>query len=445
MTEHLKSIALLLLIMASCVQTGLLWYSSPSYEEPLRPDYVRPFKIGNEEFEKQNLFELTAPPEILLHREGIHQQLFPENAKHQDLMEKLHFTTFGEFKPITPSAERWNELLEITDGIELRMNRETDTAVLAALFSQSPEVEGLDTFSRIWFHSVGDNGNVSVWVISDQEQEVREGTGQIIDYTDWLTALADFENSTLVSPVFTDGESQVEEGVRGVPRVFYLPEHVQRMDKRTYTLNTIDIGDMRKALFPDPSLAKRTLVRDSVYIYSDRSRTLQHNEKQETMVFSNPGSSIGRHSSTPEELSGINRFINRHGGWTSNYLLEREEKDPANETTLYDFRLFVGNHPVYWKGLKEGRPDRIRLAATEQGVASYERSLRYLITNSEQAQPAELSNKETLLKELEKRKLPLSRIHWIYPGYQAETQKGSVDLTPVWVVVDNRGEISFIP
>lgn len=447
MTEHLKSITLVLLIVASFVQTGLLWYSSPSYEEPLRPDYVRPFKIGNEEFEKQNLFELAAPPEIVLHQEGIHQQLFPDNAKHQDLMEKLHFTQFGELRPVIPAFSRWNELLEKRDGIELRMNREANIPLLAALFSQPPEAEGMDTFSRIWFHSTGRNGEVTVWIISDQAQEVWEGTGQIADFSDWLTALADFENITLVSPVFNDGNSRLEEGGRGVPRIFYLPEHSPSINKRTYELNTIDIDDMQKALFSDPAAARKTQVRDSVYIYSDRNWTLQHHEEQETIVFSNPGSRTGQRTSAVEELNGINRFINRHGGWTSHYLLEGEKNDPINETTLYQFRLFVGNHPVYWNEKEEGEgsPDLIRLAASGQGVASYERSLRYLVTNSEQTQPAELPDREALLNDLEETKLPLTRIHWIYPGYQANAQADSVDLIPVWVIVDQQGEVRLIP
>ncbi|PTM56871.1 YycH family regulatory protein [Desmospora activa] len=445
MREHLKSIALFLLVIASCAQTGLLWYNSPSYEEPLRPDYIQPFKIGNEEFEKQNLFELTAPPEIVLHREGTHQQVFPENAKHQDLMEKLHFTQFEEFKPITPASNRWNELMEQEDGIELRMNRETNIEVLSTLFSTRPNAGNLETFSRIWFHGNGDNTAVSVWLISDQDQKVVEGTAQIEDFNDWIS-LADFENSPLVSPVYTDEKEQVNDDFRGVPRVFYLPDHDQQMDKKTFTLNTIDIDDMRKALFPDPSLAKRTLVRDSVYIYSDRRRTLQYNGTNETMVFSNPtNSTVQDSSSASEELNSINRFINRHGGWTSNYLLERVNEDSANETTLYDFRLFSGGYPVFWSKKDKEHLDTIRLAATNQGVATYERSLRYLVTNSEQTQPGELLSKQDLLKQLEKQKLPLSRIDWIYPGYRAEVQEEAVELKPVWVVIDNQGEMSFIP
>lgn len=445
MKEHLKSAVLFLLVIASCAQTGLLWYNSPSYEEPLRPDYVQPLKIGSEEFEKQNLFELAAPPEILLHREGTHQQIFPENEKHEDLMKKIHFTQIEDLKPITPSFSRWNKLMDQEEGVELRLNREAKTDMLAALFSTPPNTSNLDTFSRIWFHRNGNNTNVSVWLISDRDQKVLEGTAQIEDYSSWLS-LADFEDSPLVSPVYTDGNEQVEVGFRGVPRVFYLPDHAQQMDKKTYTLNTINIDDMRKALFPDPPSAKRTQVRDSIYIYSDRRRTLQYNGNSETMVFSNPANSNTQNSSSlSEELNNINRFINRHGGWTSNYLLERINEDTANETTLYDFRLFSGGHPVYWKSKEEQSPDSIRLAATNRGVATYERSLRYLVTNSVQTQSEELSGKTDLLQQLEKQKLPLSQVDWIYPGYRAEVQEKSVELTPVWVVINNRGEISFIP
>lgn len=60
MKEHVKTALLTFLILLSFVQTGLLWYSSPSYEGNKQLYVTRP-QIGSEKYNKKQMYELVAP------------------------------------------------------------------------------------------------------------------------------------------------------------------------------------------------------------------------------------------------------------------------------------------------------------------------------------------------------------------------------------------------
>ena len=73
--EHLKSLALIFLVGASLLQTGILWYSSPSYQEKQNVEDIP--KIGHETFQKKGGYQLISPAEILLHQEGRQRRILP--------------------------------------------------------------------------------------------------------------------------------------------------------------------------------------------------------------------------------------------------------------------------------------------------------------------------------------------------------------------------------
>ena len=79
MKERIKSAALFLLIVLSILQTGMLWYSSPSYQEN-KPSYIQPPLIGNEQYNQIPLHERVASVPVIVHRDGQQGWILPHRA-----------------------------------------------------------------------------------------------------------------------------------------------------------------------------------------------------------------------------------------------------------------------------------------------------------------------------------------------------------------------------
>ena len=137
---------------------------------------------------------------------------------------------------------------------------------------------------------------------------------------------------------------------------FIFREKSPVVDRLTFRLKKIDVNDMILILFRNPSNPKRSQVFDSTYIYmdSDSGRTLQHNEQNQTMVYNNPLNETGEESSPSSDLATITTFMNRHNGWTGNFLLNRVEMDLNNGSNNYVFQLYLKGYPVY---ASEAHPD----------------------------------------------------------------------------------------
>ncbi|EGK10356.1 YycH protein [Desmospora sp. 8437] len=443
MKEHLKSLALIFLVGASLLQTGILWYSSPSYQEKRNVEDIP--KIGHETFQKKGGYQLISPGEILMHREGKQRRILP-GKEYWALTDQLHHARLEDIRSVEPSPAQWAGLMKDEPGLELRFHQDFPANVVNTFFSGNEEIEGLQYINRIWLFGEGDNNRVTIWLISDREQSVLEGTALIRDYTEWLDQTAGIDGE-LLHPVFPDGKSTLDKkSLRDgeIPYAFYLPKESLPVNRLTFRLKKIDVNDMILILFRNPYNPKKTQVFDSTYIYmdSDSGRTLQHNEQNQTMVYNNPMNDTGGEASPGSDLATITTFMNRHNGWTGDFLLNRVEMDLNNGSNNYVFQLYLKGYPVYASAQHSGL-DTIRLTA-RQGVSTYERSLHYFSPRPVREEKGRLPTQDEVLAALKSVGSDWSDLRSIHPGYQTALKGKKMELEPVWVVQFHNGKQGFL-
>lgn len=251
----------------------------------------------------------------------------------------------------------------------------------------------------------------------------------------------------VLHPVFPNGKSNLDKKSlrnREIPYAFYLPKESPSVDRLTFPLKKIDVNDMILILFRNPSNPKKTQVFDSTYIYmdSDSGRTLQHNKQNQTMVYNNPMNDTGGEASPSSDLATITTFMNRHNGWTGNFLLNRVEMDLNNGSNNYVFQLYMKGYPVYASKQHSGL-DTIRLTA-RQGVSTYERSLHYFASQVEREEKDRLPAQNEVFTALKRVGSDWSDLRSIHPGYQAALKGKKMQLKPVWVVQFRNGKQGFL-
>lgn len=446
MIEHMKSLALVFLVTASIIQTLLLWYSSPSYQDNRITAFEDIPQIGHKDFKKHEIHELAAPPEILVHSKGKHQRILPSEA-HQTLVEKLHHAQLENLNEITPSSARWERLINKESGLEFRFHHELPTGVIKGFFKGKETIpEEIENINRIWVFGEGDQNRVTIWLISDRTQTVTQATALIQDYKSLLNSAKQAGSMALLP--FYKGEKPglKKEDIteETIPRITYLPKKRLKVPHLTYKLEQIKVEHMKMILFRNPNYVKKTELSDQSFIYTELEslRNLRYDEKKKNMIYKNTGTESETSLPHVKELNTINAFMDRHNGWTGNYLLQSVEQDKNNNLNNYRFQLYVEGMPVFGPDNLPGF-DTIRLVASQR-VTEYERSLFFSPSRSEIKKPDYLPSAEEVFDSLKKQNLNLSDIQQIYPGYQAATEKKQLKLKPVWVVIFDNEKQGFL-
>lgn len=439
MKERIKSAALFLLIILSIVQTGMLWYSSPSYQEN-KQGYIQPPLIGNEEYNQIPLHERVAPYPIIVHHNGKQSWILPNEPLYKDFLNQLYQSQWEEPEPFTPRPEDWNNLYKETDGVELQFTHDLPVDAVDVLNEEEISLSGTSEISRIWIFADAE-GNTRLWLIFDRERKVMEAEIDFPDFNKWF---AEVERSVPqpVKPHFVSGKIPVgtkkDRENTAFPSAVYLPDLPLTVRSFTYPMKRIKVDDI-KWLFTDPNQIW-TLPSEEGDTYTDGNRMLHHDQQTQTIVFRDLRSEP-RPSKAAIELEILNQFMKTHNGWTGSYLLDRRVKE--DNINLYIFRLMVGGLPVYWPGeMEKGevRPDTIRLKASEDRVAEYRRSLRYLASEPSKYEDRLLPGRDSVIKELADKGLSLKQLRALFPGYQAKQLKDHVRLDPVWIALKKNGE-----
>ncbi|SFS36676.1 two-component system activity regulator YycH [Marininema halotolerans] len=440
MKEHIKSVLLTVLMITSLVQSGILLYISPSYEEVLTPDYSYPHKIVKQPFEKKGIHEITAPGQIYIHQDGKHQLLSEslEKGPFRTFLSKLALAEFTRPQKVTPSEKDWESLMKKKQGIELRFSRNLPPDITQSFFSNDFIKPDLSSVSRVWIFE-NSSGNLAARFISDK-------TGETIQYK---TRLDSFDDCLKIANTFDSPSlsATLPKKNREVPLPFYLPNDPLPMDQMQFPIKKIAINDLKLSLFPDSNLIEKKLTLDHATMYTDTTRTLQHNTAKELMIYNRPDTTTITKGSITDQLDLIYQFMRRHGGWTGNFLLDEVENDSNQSTPYYRFRLYSNGLPVYWDGKEEITPALMRLSAIGKGVTSYDRSLIYptLQPNKKMTKVDTLLNKKDLLAELDRKGITLEKkVASIHPGYRAAVNKDTVTYIPTWIIQLRDGTRSYV-
>lgn len=442
MKEHIKSALLTFLILLSFIQTGLLWYSSPSYEGNKQLYVTRP-QIGSEKYNKKQMYELVAPHQIIWHHSGATAWIPMEVNGYDNLIKSLHASKLENLHLITPTAEQWNQLYQQETGVELRYFRDVPSKVISAFYLDDIDLSQLKWVSRIWVFI--QNNQIITWFISDSEQKVIQAQTTIARFQSVLGEIAR-QPTEPVDPFYTTGNFPLDttSPVPKFPHAFYLPKKPPKATESVFALKKIQIDAMKNWLFNDPALITR-LPKPNGFIYTDSVRLLQYDDQKQEMIYT---SSAKATVTVPpsQELDRINRFVKKHSGWTGNYLLDRITQNTDSDANQYHFRLIVDGLPVYWSTAIQSKnqdldPFGIELESTEEEVSMYQRSLLYLSSDPQKRKAVQLPNKDNVLAMLKREHIDPADVRDLFLGYQTEDMKDEhVKLKPVWIVMRASGD-----
>ncbi|MCS1352660.1 two-component system activity regulator YycH [Mechercharimyces sp. CAU 1602] len=442
MREHLKSALLTTLILLSITLTGTLWYSSPSYEESTRGDYLSP-PLGKE---SKPLFEITAPHQMFFHDRGNTFRLTTENSLYLDLLSKIHHNRL-EQTPVLyrPTAIDWNQLYNKEEGIELRFIRGVPIETIDALFDSPLSINEIKVIDRLWITIDEETNSVQTWFISDDEEQVLIAKSKIQHLDQWFAALRSQE-LVEVSPIFTNDplrQEKLSEQQVLYPRAFYIPKAEQKQPTRSYPLKKIEIKDMKNWLL-DPAASRFPFESSVVYRY--KNRKLTYYEKKNTMHFQDPPATDPSTATLAEELRALNSSINKHNGWTGDYHLDKIERDPNDDTYAYQFRLIAHGQPIYAPDESAPGPTTILLKGSpSERLIEYKRSLLYFVNDEKVDSITTMVGGKNLEKLLASQKIKTEQVRELFPGYRANITQSKIELEPVWVIILQNGAEQLLP
>ncbi len=444
--ERVKTISLILLVISSIVLTGVLWYSTPAYQEDRNQDtYAQAPYIAKDNYVKKNLYTLTAPPFLISHKKGNHQLVLQQSAMFNTLIHDVYKIGFDNFEEISPTADQWNMLYHQADGLELSffhdMNPEQLDIFFYQLLSNDSTFQTLPSISRVWLYEDPNTGKSNIWFISDEDNKVIQATTNLTAFS-LSKSLTKINSNISLEPVPTNGKNPWERSNQGnmFSRMLYLPTKSIAMSQFTYSVKHISIDDMKEWLFQGANIEPIELPKNES-VYMDNNQILTYYKQDSYMVYTD--STRGDESPTPisTELDLMNtKFMDKHHGWTGNFVLEEWEK--SNGSDNYSFRLMEQSLPVFWGKSTKPQLDSIQLqfGSGISSVSRYQRSLLYLAKQPFMHVGSLLDDKTTLLTKLTKEHIDLASVKRIYPIYRASRTRDDVTLTPCWLVEQTNGQ-----
>lgn len=429
MKESLKSLLLAVLVAASLLQTYLLAYSEPKFDTVIPTDYIESELNGTQ----AELADLLYPKDIVLHNGDEFTVLYPGMIFYSMIMEVVQQRSFDGLRNAIGALDESKRISEDTQGIEIRFAQELSLQLLQQMMNlQGTELAEAQPVDRIYIYKQSDREDVRVYFAGSRNGAVYEATR------------ADFTVKD-VERFVGFGQSRIKYIMAA--KDLYLPLEPIQMVEYRYGFRQFTADQLQRSLFPDPFNIRNLTERDGSEIYTDGKRSLQLSIGQRWMRYTDPAASAeGQHTALDTALSAV-QFVNRHGGWNGNYMLESLIHDASAHEQHIHFRQYVGSYlgtfPVI--GTSDGWPfGSIEMVLRNRAVTGYERSTVQLIELDIQRKTVKLPGGESLEALWEK--VPdQDQVQAIYPAYQAVLTDDEVLLKPVWALTMRDGSIQSLP
>lgn len=453
--ERIKTTTLILLILTSFALTGLLWYSSAPYTETTnnQKDYQETPRIGKEADNRQKeVFDLTAPPFLVVHQRNQHHLITKNNTAYRELMKIIYQDSdLANVERKIPTPQEWRYILEETNSVEMQFFQDmtleqVDSFFLALLNSDGKApLKDLGKISRILVWEDRNQSNPKIWFISDETHSVVQAT--------MATTLMESFHSQVVSAIVSSPDNQVTPifGSNNKPpwdpgagatfsRIFYLPNDPWQITRPTYETDKYSIEKMKQILFRrDYKIDAINNNNELIYLLNDQ--TLVYNQAKNEIRYTDNSNRDGEEKVISSQIETIqSEFMLKHYGWTGSFLLEKVL--PQEKKGTFVFRLMHDGIPVYAPKPSAEKDSQVQLdqilitpdSSNASGVGSYQRSLE-IIKEEISVQSQTLPGRAQVLEELHKRNLPLTEITQLYPIYQMKRIKeNEIEFVPYWKV-----------
>lgn len=428
MTERVKTIVLVALIVLSLYQSYLLAYSKPDFDPISQDEYIETEWIGDQ----RELDQLIFPWEIVLHLgDNRHTVFYPNFNFYHMIFDKVRQRTLASFREVNASNLDFTAMRERQQGIEIRFKQSVPLSFLQNVMEIRMElIDVTDSIDRIWITIPEVGEEVRTFLFSRNDQQVYEATH--VDLT--VRDVEEFVGFGEYMPAYTaqrNGE-------------YYIPlEPIETVEFKMSVLQ-YSPEQLQKSLFVDPAISRNLLERDGTEIYTDGKRGLQISQSQRWMSYSDPVAPVESPADVWENLYTAIKFINRHGGWNGQYLLF--EAIPGT-TQTYKFQQYVQpvrNYNAFPILSTRTQPfGQIEVSVQRGTITNYERSILELEKEVFDVKPMVLPGGDSLralLNQFGQRHL----IRSVFPAYAPRLTEKGMQLTPRWAVLLENQSYEFL-
>ncbi|MBO2944512.1 hypothetical protein JJQ72_11085 [Paenibacillus sp. F411] len=423
MMERVKTAFLAFLVLCSLIQSYFLIYRLPGSESVVQSgsSYIETDEMGPEERTENLIY----PKNMVVHLgEDKHTVFYPGQMFYDLIYNRIKGRTFDSFQRRSVSNMDWSALRRATQGIELNFGSGMPVTLLQRVMQITPDslFEG-ESIHKMWLYSVEGEPKVHVLFFSTEGNVVYEAAQADLTAQD-IGQLVDFGQDWVPYTLSEDA-------------AYYIPEEPLPIVSLELTMNSYTVEQMQRSLFFDPGITRNIRERDGSEIYTDGKRSLQVDESQYRINYTDPAAPpTGENNPGRDVLTAIS-FVNQHGGWSGSYRLSRTQdvQDSRRvEFQRYDLGLPVLDTP----GLNYG----LMTLELQQGtVTSYERSLLYAEPVEKEKRLDHLPGGEDLRQVLSQLPDNVS-IAGLQPAYRPALTGNTLVLTPVWAVVQPDGSLT---
>lgn len=421
MKELVKSWILALLVLGSLIESYYLIYRLPGSDSAVMSEnlYVQADNMGP----KEKVENLLYPDKMIIHMgEDKHTLFYPGSTFYDLILNRLKGRGFESFQRRSVQDFDWDKIRSENPGIELSFGAGIPVTLLQRVMQLSPDslFEG-ESIDRIWIYNIKNDSKAHAVFFSTRGDIVYEA------------AKADL--------TVQDVQQHVDFGLnwtryQAVNGNYYVPEDKISLVQVEMPSDLYTIEQMQSNLFFDAGSTRYIPEKDGSKIYTDSKRSLQVDQDQNWMSYSNPAAlPVGESTPVKDVLQAVD-FINDHGGWNGTYRLAATEE--GNQDRTVSFQQYYGSYPIMSKPkLQYGV---IHLELQLGTVSSYERSLMYTEENKAVKKVVELPGGDELRAKLAQLS-EASPVKELTPAYIAAVKGENLQLLPVWRVTLLNGTV----
>ncbi|WP_248929297.1 YycH family regulatory protein [Paenibacillus hamazuiensis] len=429
MIEKLKSVTLAVMICLSLVLSYLLAYSYPQLEPLAQEKYVKADPVGTQAV----LEDLLFPDQMVLHLgEQVHTVLYPSTRSFNSILDTVKQRYIEGFRKINTATAvlpvTWDEIRDKQQGVELRFRDGVPFNVLQRVMQIKGELPiDNDVVTRIWIYTKETKDDVRTFFFTDSPGVAYEAIKA--DFT--VKDIEKFVQLGADQTPYTPG-----------PGESYLPTKPLTMPAYKVNFSLMTADQLKRSFFVDPAITRNLTERDGSEIYTDGKRGLQLKNDQHWMAYSDPVAPVEtKQPEIRENLLAAIQFVNQHGGWNGQYVVNKVPQRMATTSQSFVFRQYFESLPVINE--RQENIGFIKIVLQKGVVSSFERSVIVPENRTLSAKDTQIAGGEALgqkLAQYEKR----SSVVAIYPAYKPVTDELTLELVPAWAVELRDGSYEFL-
>lgn len=431
MKEKIKSIILLILVLNSLFLSWLLISYKPTNTFESISEYIPRIKFGQDTTLKQ----VTKPNQFIIHnQDNEHFVINSNNYGHEIILNEMEQWSFYNFSQIKDKID-WVDLIENNQGIEIIFPISLPDSLMQTMFKVVSSTELIDNVNRIWIYDEQD-GNVGAYFISDEEDIVYKAQTSIS-----VQKLNQYTHIASDQPKYNYYWSYPIDDNKLVDQAYYLPNEGLTIEVQRKIMTPVVIEDFIQLLFIDPSLVKRIeMENENNILFTDGNRSMQYFLDEKYISFFQPVTDNYRQIDLSKDAYASIRYVNQHGGWDGEYLLDYIEQ--ASGSSYFKFKKYINGYPLL---NEEGNYGTIKLKTTDGIVSAFDRSIIFIENATQELRYEKTYSDKELFELLSVRNVLEEDIAKIELNYVIKTAFEFVLIDPYWIVYLSDGEIIKIP